>query len=514
MSIDAHICFASSQPLTHSRHTLPSLCSGQNHLRPRPVRRRLRATWYSEASPEPTTESTTEPPSTDAEPTLPLSKSPISTYLVQALRSVAELPASEWDILAASGTRSPFLKHFWLRCLEESGCASADTGWTPHHLVVREQATEQVVAVAPAYLKYHSMGEFVFDHDWADACYGAGMEYYPKLLLAVPFTPATGRRVLTRPDFQAKERKVVLDVVAKALKQLVERLRISSVHVNFCEADEVEALAAAGFLHRKGVQYHFTNYKKGKDAIADLEKLVEGKGDVEGYAGVEEKEREPYRDFEDYLGEFKSKRRIKMRRERTSVRDDAGLEVEVLRGEQIDESIMETVFHIYKSTIEKQLYGRQYLTKRFFRMLIGCEDFKQCICLVLAKRKESGEVIGGTFNVVGEGDGGAFYGRYWGCMEEVRYLHFEACYYAAIEYCIENGLGRMEPGAGGGDFKYMRGFEPAVTNSMHYLRDSRLSNAVERYLQVEALQVDYAVHKMKQVSAIRSKSIKKGEELR
>lgn len=357
-------------------------------------------------------------------------------------------------------------------------------------------------------MKTHSMGEFVFDHDWADACYGAGMPYYPKLLLAVPFTPATGRRVLTKEGIPGSNRKKILDVVAKALKQMVDVLKISSVHVNFCEQDEVQALSHAGFLQRKGVQYHFTNYKKGREVIADLERRVDERSNVEGYVGVEEGKRVPYRDFEDYLSEFKSKRRIKMRRERNVVRDDSGLEVIIKRGDDLDESIMETMFDIYKSTIDKQFYGRQYLTKRFFRMLAECDDFKRNICLVLAKRKGTDDIVGGTFNVIGDGDGGAFYGRYWGCTEEVKYLHFETCYYATIEYCIQNGLARMEPGAGGGDQKYIRGFEPAITNSMHYLRDGRLSDAVERYLQIESLQVDYAVQQMTEVSGIRAKADK------
>lgn len=500
--------FAASPQLRCSRHPRGStpLCakpSGTFHPLPHPSHRKPATVWRCEASREPAIEpaavepTSPKPPSSNAAP-----------YRVELLSSVTDLSASEWDSFACAGSASPFLRHAWLRCLESSGCASADTGWSPRHVLVRDLSTNAPVALAPAYLKQHSLGEFVFDHDWAEAAYGAGIPYYPKLLLAVPFTPATGRRVLTRDDVDARERRRVLRVVAGALIRLAEAMGVSSVHVNFCADDEVEALAGAGFLRRKGVQYHFTNYKKGRDAIADLEKRVEDGGDVEGYMGVGAQERVPYRDFEDYLSEFKSKRRIKMRRERTQVRDDAGLEVVVMRGEELDEEMMETMYRIYKSTIDKLFYGKQYLTRSFFRMLAQCDEFKQCICLVLARRKGTGEVVGGTFNVIGDGDGGAFYGRYWGCVEEVRYLHFEACYYAAIEYCIENGLARMEPGAGGGDFKYMRGFEPALTNSMHYLRDRRLSDAVERYLQMESMQIDGAVLQMKEQSAIRSKAQK------
>lgn len=344
--------------------------------------------------------------------------------------------------------------------------------------------------IAPAYVKQHSLGEFVFDQDWAEAAYGAGIAYYPKLLLAVPFTPATGRRVLT----VGKDRERLLKLFASALVKVCQAMDVSSVHVNFCVEDEVRALSGVGFLERKGLQYHFGNYRKGAQ-------------DDEGGDG---RARVPYRDFEEYLGEFKSKRRIKMRRERKVVREESGLRIEVVRGEQIDDELMENMFYVYKSTIDKLYYGRQYLTLEFFKLLADCDQFKDRICLVLARRNEDEELVGGTFNIVGEKDGGAFYGRYWGCLEEHRYLHFETCYYAAIEYCIDQGLSRMEPGAGGGDFKFLRGFEPCVTYSMHYVRDARLSAAVERFLKLESLHVDGAVTEMTQRSAIRSKGNRNG----
>lgn len=344
-----------------------------------------------------------------------------------------------------------------------------------------------IAAIAPAYVKHHSLGEFVFDQDWAEAAYGAGIMYYPKLLLAVPFTPATGRRILT----EGEGRDRLLELFGGALVKVCEALGVSSVHVNFCAEDEVRALRGVGFLERKGVQYHFTNYRKGKEE------------------GAEESEmkmtRVPYRDFEDYLAEFKSKRRIKMRRERKVVREESGLSIEVVRGAEISKELMENMFYLYKSTIDKLFFGRQYLTLRFFRMLAECEEFKEQICLVLARRNDDGRIVGGTLNVVGEKNDGVFYGRYWGCVEEHRYLHFETCYYAAIEYCIEQGLSRMEPGAGGGDFKFLRGYEPCVTYSMHFLRDVRLAEAVARFLRMESLHIKGAVDEMYEQSAIRSK---------
>lgn len=431
-------------------------------------------------------------------------------YHVQLLTSIADIEGETWDRYAAGGSASPFLLHDWIRCLEQSGCATPQKGWAPSHIIVRNDAhgPENIVCIVPAYVKGHSMGEFVFDQEWADAAYGAGIMYYPKLLIAIPFTPATGRRLLTRSDVSTEERQKILRLTAKILTQVCQRLGVSSVHVNFCEDDEINALQQAGFMQRKGVQYHFTNVRKGQAAINAFEKAMEQRdgsstGDLS--VGIDKTTDEKYRDFDDYLNEFKSKKRIKMRRERKVVREESGLRIDVVNGEDglIGLELLDTMYEIYKSTIEKLLYGRQYLSRQFFQMLDDCPRFKKHICLVLARREDNGRVIGGTFNIV---DGTTFYGRYWGCVEDYRFLHFEACYYAAIEYCIEHGLERMEPGAGGGEFKYMRGFEPSVTNSMHYVRDKRLADAVERYLYVEGLHVDGAVDDMTERSAIRSKA--------
>lgn len=430
-------------------------------------------------------------------------------YEVSTLRTVTALSREEWDRCAVGGCASPFMRYDWIRCLEKSGCASLDTGWTPYHIVLRNKRTSAILAIAPAYVKVHSLGEFVFDQDWADAAYGAGINYYPKLLLAVPFTPATGRRILTPQDTSPALREKIILLFGDILVQLCSALRISSVHVNFCSDDEAAALSSKQFLMRKGVQYHFTNYRKGQAALSLFEdRLAQPDFDATAHTfdATDTKSRQPYVDFEDYLNEFKSKKRIKMRRERQVVREESGLRIEVVRGDDIDRRLFSEMFDIYKSTIDKKFYGRQYLNRDFFNMLYDTPlQFRQNICLVLARAKEDGRLVGGTFNIIGGGDRSAFYGRYWGCHEEFRYLHFEACYYTAIEYCIEQGLSRMEPGAGGGDFKYMRGFEPAITLSMHYLRDERLSDAIARYLRVESLHIDGAVVEMKNESAIRSK---------
>lgn len=408
-------------------------------------------------------------------------------YQIEILKSITEMESIEWNTFAKSGCKSPFLLHDWIKCLEQSNCASPVKGWSPTHFIIRQcDANRNVpIAIIPGYLKSHSMGEFVFDHEWADAAYAAGINYYPKLLLGIPFTPATGRRILTL-DESNNDRKDILSVVAGMLVHVCQKLNISSVHANFCTDDEVDALKVVGFLHRKGIQYHFTNYKKSdsKDHNNNWKKIA-------------------YDNFDDYLSEFKSKKRIKMKRERKVVCEESNLKLEIFQGEQITEQLLLKMYAIYKSTIDKLLYGRQYLTEQFFQQLNECNDFKQHICLILAKREDNDEIIGGTFNVIGNN---IFYGRYWGCIEDYRYLHFEACYYSAIEHCINNGYERMEPGAGGGDFKYMRGFEPCVTNSMHFLLDPRLSHAVKRYLMVEGTHVQGAVDEMQDGSAIRSKA--------
>jgi predicted N-acyltransferase len=354
--------------------------------------------------------------------------------IVHDLRSVER---ARWDALV--GAESPFLEWDWLAGLEEAGCVRPERGWAPHHLLV--ESGGRLLGACPLYLKGNSEGEFVFDHEWAYAAERAGQSYYPKLLVAVPFTPANGMRLLTAPG---AERPALLRAMGEALARLCRENALSSVHVNFCRADEVEALGEAGFLERRGLQYHWEN---------------------RGYAT-----------FEDYLAAFRSKRRTKIRRERREMAEQ-GVAIRALHGDRIDEGLVPTVYRLYKEHIDKLYWGRLYLNEAFFRLVV--ERFRRNLCLVLAERE--GRVVAGTFNVQ---KAGVFYGRYWGAFEEIRHLHFNVCYYAAIEHCIANGLARMEPGAGG-DFKQLRGFDPRPTRSMHFFADPALRAAVERYLSRE-----------------------------
>jgi len=377
--------------------------------------------------------------------------------VIELVRGMAGVSREEWDALVG-GEGSPFLEWDWLASLEESGCATPETGWAPHHLVVRNGG--ELVAAAPLYLKGHSAGEFVFDHAWADAAERAGLTYYPKLLGAVPFTPATGGRLLTRPG---TDRTALLQTLAEALRDICNANRISSVHVNFCTDDEIEALRASGFLHREGLQYHWRNH---------------------GYAC-----------FDDYLANLRSKRRNQIRRERREIAN-AGISIEVHEGEAVPDELFEPMFRVYLSTVDKLFWGRQYLNREFFDLLR--RRFKRRLCFIVARRR--GKIVAGTFNVQ---KAGTFYGRYWGNFREIRNLHFEVCYYAAIEHCIARGFQRFEPGAGG-EFKYWRGFEPAHTHSMHYLRDPRFAAAVEGFLDRERLYVDETVTEMQERSPVKT----------
>ncbi len=371
-------------------------------------------------------------------------------YEITLVRRLADVEREDWDALVGTD-HSPFLEWDWLSALEESGCVTRETGWAPHHLVVRRRGS--IVAAAPAYIKGHSQGEFVFDHGWADAAERAGIRYYPKLLVGIPFTPANGRRILTHPSVDRAE---LIQVVGQALKEICEANEISSVHVNFCEADEVEVLAQHGYLHRQGVQYHWLN---------------------RGYSR-----------FEDYLASLKSKRRNQIRRERRDLAS-SGVEIEIVEGADIHPELFGPMYEIYLSTIDKLYWGRQYLNRDLFERLRG--DWQRNLCFVVARL--DGEIVAGAINVR---KAGVLYGRYWGCFRDIRNLHFEVCYYRGIEHAIAHGCSRFEPGAGG-DFKYLRGFEGVATHSMHYVAHPGFADAVEDFLRRERAHVDDAIEHMR-----------------
>lgn len=375
---------------------------------------------------------------------------------IECLASVRELRAAEWNALV--GDESPFLEWEWLASLEEAGCVGGRSGWEPRPLVVRDGG--RLVAAVPLYAKTHSEGEFVFDWGWADAAERAGIAYYPKLLVGVPFTPASGARFLVAAG---EDRAAWVARLARALVEICRDTDLSGVHVNFCREDEIAPLRANGFDLRVGVQYHWRNA---------------------GYA-----------EFGDWLARFRSKRRNQIKRERREVAE-SGVVVETFAGDAIPDGLFEPMFRFYLATVRGRVWGRQYLNRKFFELLR--ERFKSRLCFIVARAGD--EPIAGTFNVC---KGDVLWGRYWGATREVRNLHFEVCYYAAVEHCIANGLSRFEPGAGG-DYKQMRGFDGEPTFSLHWLAEPRLREAVGRFLAEERERTIGGIEWLREHSALKT----------
>ncbi len=368
---------------------------------------------------------------------------------------IDEIDASVWDALVGDG--SPFLEWGWLASLEEAGCVSEETGWLPQHLALHDGG--RLVGACPLYVKSHSQGEFVFDHGWAEAARRGGIRYYPKLLVAAPFTPATGVRFLCHPG---ADRTAVIGVLGAALKQICDQSGFSSAHVNFCVEDEVAALGAIGFERRSGYQFQWIN--------------------------------PGWRTFDDYLAALRSKRRTQVKRERREL-ESQGITITALAGDAIPDALFAPMFQLYKSTIDKLYWGQQYLNAALFELLH--QRWRHRLCFIVARRGD--ELVAGTFNVR---KNGVLYGRYWGTFEELRYLHFNVCYYAAIDYCLREGIARFEPGAGG-EFKHLRGFDARPTTSMHYVRDPRLADAVRDYLGQEREAIARELVWMREQSALK-----------
>jgi predicted N-acyltransferase len=312
----------------------------------------------------------------------------------------------------------------------------------PCHLTLSKQG--KLLAAAPAYVKENSEGEFVFDHGWASFAEGRlGLRYYPKLVVAVPFTPATGPRLLVRAG---ESEPALLAALAEGLDRLTERLDVTSAHVLFPSEPQIEPLVAAGLAHRVGLQYHWRNHDYGS--------------------------------FDDYLGRFNSKRRNQIRRE-VRAPEEQGLVLETLGGRDLGPELVDMVYDFYVSTVNKYYWGRQYLNRAFFEEL--CARAPDSMLVVLARERASKRPIAGAFNLLGRR---ALYGRYWGATDERPFLHFNVCYYRGIAECIQRRLTLFEPGAGG-EHKLARGFEPTVTHSAHHLADKRLDRAVRDFVERE-----------------------------
>lgn len=366
-------------------------------------------------------------------------------FSVECVRGLANVPAEDWDALAnpAGEPFDPFLTHAFLEALEASGCASPRTGWTPLHLLLRN-AAGRLEAAAPLYAKDHSRGEFVFDHAWADALERAGGRYYPKLLCAVPFTPVTGRRLLVRPGSHAPE---IRRALARALKEIATVTQSSSIHANFGALSHIQSLLDEGFLPRTDQQFHWIN--------------------------------RGYNTFEDFLGALTSRKRKMIRKERAIASE--GLTLHKLTGDDISDHHWDAFFRFYMDTGGRK-WGSPYLNRRFFSLLH--ERLAHNCLLIIAS--DGATPVAGALNLIGSD---ALYGRYWGRLVDRPFLHFEVCYYQAMEFAIERGLARVEAGAQG-EHKLARGYEPIVTRSAHWIAHPGLQDAVARYLERERAAVD------------------------
>ena len=348
-----------------------------------------------------------------------------SEVIAKLASGVSGLNSHAWDRLSGD---DPFISHAFLSALEESGSVGKGTGWTPATILVEDESS-RLISAAPAYLKTHSQGEYVFDHGWADAFERAGGTYYPKFQIAVPFTPVPGPRLLgTQPQH-----------LLAAAEAVVVQNEISSAHMTFIDEGDVAECERRNWLIRDGIQYHWQN---------------------RGYGN-----------FEDFLAALTSRKRKAIRKERDAARQ--GFEFRTLRGAEIGAADWDWMWRFYQDTGSRK-WGRPYLTRKFFE-LIG-ESMGDKLLLFLAMR--DGEPVAGALNLIGPD---TLYGRYWGTVDEVPFLHFELCYYQAIEWAIANGLTCVQAGAQG-EHKLARGYEPVVTRSAHFIVDPGFREAVEQFL--------------------------------
>ncbi|MBC3422333.1 GNAT family N-acetyltransferase [Pseudomonas sp. RW3S2] len=350
-----------------------------------------------------------------------------------SLAHLRDLPALSWDALVPAG--QPFLRHAFLSALEDSGSVSRQTGWAAEHLVLERDG--EVRALLPAYRKWHSFGEYVFDHGWADACERAGIAYYPKLLGAVPFSPVSGPRLLSADPADAL-------LLLQALPEYLVKGELSGAHINFTDSSlDEQMLGQPGWMERLGCQFHWRN--------------------------------RGYRDFQDFLDTLSSRKRKQMRKEREQVTGQ-GIDFQWLRGDELDQARWDFVYRCYANTYAVRRRA-PYLTREFFSLL--AERMPEALRVVVAR--QNGRDVAMALSLVG---GDSFYGRYWGCLDEFDRLHFETCFYQGMDYAIAEGLQRFDAGAQG-EHKLIRGFEPVLTRSWHYLRHAGLRRAVDEFLAQE-----------------------------
>ena len=386
---------------------------------------------------------------------------------LKVVNAIGEVPAEAWDACAnpqppgSSSAASeldynPFISHDFLSSLELSGSVRNRAGWQPMHLVAEDGST--IVGVVPCYAKSHSQGEYVFDHGWAEAYERAGGDYYPKLQVAVPFTPAQGRRLLVRPGENAD---AVRNALANSLADICKRSNASSVHVTFLPEEEWRMLGSRNYLQRTHRQFHWKN--------------------------------EGYDSFDTFLAALSSRKRKTIRREREGALSN-GITIDWLTGSDLTESVWDTFFEFYMDTGSRK-WGRPYLTRSFYS-IVG-EKMRDKILLVMAKRNR--RYIAGAINFIGSD---TLFGRHWGCLEAHAFLHFEVCYYQAMQFAIERKLSRVEAGAGG-SHKLTRGYMPTTTYSAHYIADPRLRRAIDDFLSHERVHVQAEIDEYAEAAPFR-----------
>lgn len=365
--------------------------------------------------------------------------------------SIADIGAEAWQGCAGGknpADANPFISYAFLEALETSGCVGpGGTGWIPQHISLHDELGS-VIACAPCYAKLHSRGEYVFDHAWAEAFHRCGQQYYPKLQVAVPFTPVPGLRLLVRPDQELQQTQGLL---ASALAALTDRMEASSAHITFLDEATWNHLGDLGYLKRMDQQFHWQN--------------------------------QGYKNFDDFLATLTSRKRKTVRKERRQARD-SGLTFKTLRGDDISEADWDRFFAFYLDTGSRK-WGDPYLNRAFFSEL-GAKLSQTCVLTVAS---DGASDVAAALHIIG---GGCLYGRYWGCTAYHPFLHFELCYYQAMDFAIEHGLHRAEAGAQG-EHKLLRGYMPTPTYSAHWISDENLRAAIARHLQGERRDVRHSI---------------------
>ena len=356
---------------------------------------------------------------------------------------ISSITKKQWQQCA--GDTNPFLEYDFLWCLEESKSIGEEKGWIPYHISIHKN--NKTIAVAPLYIKLHSQGEYVFDHSWANAYENAGGRYYPKLQGSVPFTPVTGNRILISRDNEY-DTKEIIKIFGKALKSYTNDLNLSSAHITFCKESEAKNLSKMGFLHRIGEQFHWKNNK--------------------------------YNKFEDFLNTLNSRKRKTINKERNYIKNSK-IKIICKTGSELTNKEWENMFLFYLNTTEKK-WGQTYLNREFFQLL--AKKFSDKVLIILAKYKNN--IIAGALHIIGKN---TLFGRYWGLNKNVKYLHFELCYYQAIDWAIKNKIDFVEGGAQG-FHKVQRGYLPIRTHSSHFIKNENFKNAVEKFLEEERPIID------------------------